>query len=582
MLKSVRCDKETFNEVHFKKDFNIVLAERTKESTKRDSRNGLGKSTLIQIIQFCLGGSISKTLSHDKLKDWTFILDIEILGKNYSIYRSTTQKNHVIVEGDCSSWIIQPEKDDSNNQLLKVGDWNKILGELLFGLKLTYPEIKKYKPTFRSCISYFARLNGITGGFLDPFTHFRNQMEWDKQVNNSFLLGLDWTYASKWQILKDRKKVLGQIREEAESGFLKGMIGSIGELEAKKVGLENQIKKQELELETFQVHPRYHKIERTATKITAQIHELVNNNVSDNKLLGYYNESVQEEKGADIGKIEKMYNEAGVLIPQIVVRRLEEVKIFHENIITNRRKFLESEINRLRRDIIERGKEVRSLSEKRAELLNILKKHKALDEYTELQKNTIALTSKIKDLENRLINLKKFEQGKSALKIDIELLQQQARISLDERTAEKNKAIDIFNSCSQALYESSGILSIDTTSTGYKFKVDIEREGSHGISNMKIFCYDLMLARLWADRDRHPGFLIHDSLLFADVDERQTALALELAANESRETQFQYICTLNSDTIPYKEFSEEFDLDRYIIRKLTDATESGCLLGIRF
>ena len=205
-----------------------------------------------------------------------------------------------------------------------------------------------------------------------------------------------------------------------------------------------------------------------------------------------------------------------------------------------------------------------------------------VSEYTKLQKDNIGLTSELKDLENRLINLKKFEQGKSALKIDFELLQQQARISLDERKGEKNKAIDIFNSFSQALYESPGILSIDTTSTGYKFKVNIEREGSHGISNMKIFCYDLMLAKLWAGRERSPGFLIHDSLLFADVDERQTALALELAANESRESKFQYICTLNSDTIPYDDFSEGFRIEKFVIKTLTDATESGCLLGIRF
>jgi len=36
-----------------------------------------------------------------------------------------------------------------------------------------------------------------------------------------------------------------------------------------------------------------------------------------------------------------------------------------------------------------------------------------------------------------------------------------------------------------------------------------------------------------------PGFLVHDSTLFADVDERQKAQALELAAREASTKGFQ-------------------------------------------
>ena len=135
---------------------------------------------------------------------------------------------------------------------------------------------------------------------------------------------------------------------------------------------------------------------------------------------------------------------------------------------------------------------------------------------------------------------------------------------------------------SQFLYESPGELSINVTPNGYAFKVDIQREGSHGISNMKIFCYDLMVAQIWATKKESPRFLIHDSILFADVDERQTAMALELAARESEKVKFQYICTMNSDGVPYNDFSEDFEFNDYIRVRLTDKTENGSLFGIRF
>ena len=99
---------------------------------------------------------------------------------------------------------------------------------------------------------------------------------------------------------------------------------------------------------------------------------------------------------------------------------------------------------------------------------------------------------------------------------------------------------------------------------------------------MKIFCYDLMLAKLWAKKAKSPIFLIHDSIIFDGVDERQKALALQLAESESKKEGFQYICTMNSDAIPRKDFDKDFDFDKYVVKTFTDAKEEGSLLGIRF
>lgn len=123
---------------------------------------------------------------------------------------------------------------------------------------------------------------------------------------------------------------------------------------------------------------------------------------------------------------------------------------------------------------------------------------------------------------------------------------------------------------------------MDITDSGYKFDVDIQRSGSRGIDSMKVFCYDLVLAELWDKKERSPGFLIHDSVIFDGVDERQRALGLQLAAKKAERLGFQYICTLNSDMAPYNEFDGDFRLDRYVRLTLTDEKPDGGLLGIRF
>lgn len=582
MIYSIKCDKPSFKSIHFKKGFNVILAERTKESTKKDSRNGLGKSTLIEIIHFCLGGNKGETLKKSQLDDWTFIIDLDLAGKRYSVSRNTSEPNKIYIEGDCSTWPIEPIVDEkTGKQLITRNDWTRVLGTLMFKLQVMYDEYK-YHPTFRSLVSYFVRKNGHSGGFLNPFQQYKNQLEWDIQVNNSYLLGLGWQYASKWQVLKDREKVLVQIKQEATTGIISDLMGNIGELEASKIRLESRVKQEKENLDSFKVHPQYNQIEDDANSITKTIHEKVNQNIDEKRLLEHYQDSLKEEKDAKPEQLKRLYKEAGLIFSEKITRKIEQVLAFHKKVVMNRKDFLSSEIERINQDIARREQEIKNLTSKRAELMQTLRTHGALKEYAQLQTNHQNTVSQLKDIASRLENLKKFEQGRSAIIVEQELLQQNAIRDMSERQEQKEEAILTFNSYSEALYEAPGTLSVNVSKKGFKFNVNIQRSGSHGIGNMKIFCYDLMLAKLWAKKAKNPGFLIHDSIIFADVDERQKALALQLAETESRKENFQYICTMNSDNVPSGDFDKDFNFDKYIVQILTDVSEDGGLLGIRF
>jgi uncharacterized protein YydD (DUF2326 family) len=188
----------------------------------------------------------------------------------------------------------------------------------------------------------------------------------------------------------------------------------------------------------------------------------------------------------------------------------------------------------------------------------------------------------LKDIEGAVANLKKFEVGRSAIKIEKEQLHQRALRDYEERAASRERAIRLFNAHSQALYAAPGRLLANVSTSGFKFDVEIERADSDGVSAMQVFCYDLTLAELWADKDPSPGFLVHDSLIFDGVDPRQRGRGLAEAAASSGRSGFQYVCTLNSDAVPYEELPDDFDLDEHVRLRLTDATPEGSLLGIRF
>ena len=580
MILSVRSNMPSFKAVEFTPGFNVILADRTKESTRGDSRNGLGKTTLFEIVHFCLGAGTRRNrgLLVAPLKGWTFTLELQIEDRSLAVTRSTDQPNRVQLQGDVDDLTDVGERQ-LDGLAVRIPDWNAFLGEQLFGLSLEEPP-PKYQPTFRSLFSYLVRRD--RDAFSSPFIHYRVQREWDKQVNNAFLLDLAWQHAGELQQLKDNENALNELRRAARDGLLQGLIGNLGNLEAERTRLDSEISQQSETLQSFRVHAQHAEIEQEANELTSRMQQMSNANITDARLLDLYLSSLEDDQDPDTDELLEVYDEVGVTMPDMVRRRLEEVQDFHRQIVANRRAYLQSEIQRIERGRSQRGLDLQAAIERRAQLLEVLQTHGALQEFTALNELHMDLVSRRNDVDNRISNLQRFEQGRSEVRVNRELLLQTARRDFEERREGRATAINVFNSNSQALYSAPGNLVVNIADTGLTFDVDILRSGSQGINNMKIFCYDLMLAQLWATKQPSPRLLMHDSTIFDGVDERQIAQSLELAHQEAENNGFQYVCALNSDTLPSNEFSHAFDLESFVRLRLTDESEDGGLLGIRY
>ena len=82
MIHGIYANQPSFHTVEFTTGLNIILADRKEDATRKDTRNGLGKSTLISIINFCLGARAEKGkgLCIESLADWIFTIDITVGG----------------------------------------------------------------------------------------------------------------------------------------------------------------------------------------------------------------------------------------------------------------------------------------------------------------------------------------------------------------------------------------------------------------------------------------------------------------------------------------------------------------------
>lgn len=581
MIRAVRTNRKGFHTTLLKSGVNLILADRSTSAGDKDTTNALGKSTLIEIIDFCLASNSSpgKGLRIEALQGWAFTLELSLSGRDVAVTRATDAPGFFAIEGATDDWPVRPTPNKEGVPGLDAKKWRAVLAWALFGISDLSAEFG-YKPSARSLLSYFVR--NQTAAYNTPFKYFENQKTWDIQVHNAFLLGLNWEKAATWQQLKDQKNALDALKQAIKTGAVDGELASLGELEAERLRLTTQLEREREALSNFRVLPQYREIESQANILTSEIHGLVNANIVDRRRLDRYRDSLVSEDAPTEDRLEALYGEAGIVLPGAVKKTLEDARAFNAQIIANRREFIAGEIAALEAAVSERETDIATLTDRRANYLSALAGQGALEELTQLQELHAATRLKVDELTNRITQLRQMTTKADTIKVEIVELKRATTLDYEERRALWSQALSLFSEFSENLYKSPGRLVIDIDDTGYKFDVEIAGSPSEGISKMKIFCYDLMLISFARQRGLGIDFLIHDSTIFDGVDPRQRAHALELAASMAAKHGFQYICTLNTDMVPVGDFTSGFDYESLVRLRLTDTDPTGSLLGFRY
>ncbi|MCP3851349.1 MAG: DUF2326 domain-containing protein, partial [Gammaproteobacteria bacterium] len=542
MIHGIYSNQASFKSVKFDKGLNVVIAERKEESDEKKTTNSRGKSTLIAIINFCLGSDANRSgLCIDELAGWNFTIDLTLLGKRVKVMREIDNPLKFLIKGDTKDWPIEPELDEeTNNHFLGLDKWKRLLGMTLFDI----PQASNLST--RSLLSYFMRSGN--DAYSKPLKFFSNQADNAAHVYNTFFIGLEHKYANKWCELDKQFKTLKALDDAIKAGVHETQ----GELEARKIELEEELSKSRRILADFKVHERYKDIQTKANQLTKELHKLANQNVFERGKLNHYERAVTEEVPPDQEKLEAIYEETGLVFPDSVKRTLGEASAFHSQVIKNRAMFLEAEIMRIKNEIANREASIKTLNDRRAECMEILNTHGALEEYSRLQEEHTKIKEKFEQILNKIEDIRDKAKKRKAIKsIKLEL-DKEATIDYEEKREIWEQAIRLFNESAKSLYGVPGEFVIDISDKGYRFNVDIPGGRGGGIGKMKVFCYDLMvICCMQKILGKNIDFLLHDSIIYEGVDERQIAHAIEQAASKAKEYGFQYIITINSDMVPY-------------------------------
>ncbi|WP_338655563.1 DUF2326 domain-containing protein [Sporosarcina psychrophila] len=566
MLKKIYSSLPNFKPVIFHEGLNIIVAEKSNPLAGKSTRNGAGKSTIIEILHFLFGGNVDKIFKSEELNEHSFSVDFEINNKDFTITRTAKQATKF--------YLTITEEEKVVSQAYSKSELIDLLTREFFW---DMPETV----SFRSTLSYFLRRDA-DGGFSESTEFIKKQRASDKKKTLSYLLGLDTDLPKEWEDLEMKRKDLNSLNKIMKNGMIDSIKMDSSYLKSEKIVYEERVQNLEAEIAKFEVLPEYRNLEQEANDITAKINDLTDRNFFLNKELAVLNQSLESEQHISTKFSTKdMYEELNILMPDSVYKRFEDVEIFHDSVVRNRRVYLLEEKEEILQRLKGNNEKIDSTAKRRQEIMIILQNKGAIDQYSKLQEELNKMKTRYAEIVNQLKTLEDIANVKTELMTGKAKLIKKMRENQAEQESYIKHAILSINHTLEELYGANH---------GTRFSVDVnEANGlvvtlskpdkkSRGINNMLIFSFDIMLIEMNKMLGRSMDFLFHDSHLFDGVDTNQTRTALLAAARKSEELNFQYITTINSDI--FSLFSNELDCYKLDIN-LTDAEESGGLLGIR-
>ena len=584
MIHSVTANKPSFKTVTFTEGLNLIVADRSQNAGTTDSRNGLGKSTLFYIIDFCLGADASRnaTLPPEYLSDWEFTIDIDLRNRRVKVTRAVDDSDVVRVVGNIDGLPIPPDSRTDDAAIYSIETWRTLLGWVFFDIPLPNDEAAvSIMPTFRRLISYFIRKT-----YDDPLLPVRGPGVDELAI--AYLLGLNWEYLSQLEPLKKSALEAQTIRTAAKID-LKKWEKTEATLRSECRALETDLERIRTALEHFDVIPGYEEIEKSVNEMTKKLHGLRNQIINSQSRLDTTTRQLNHARAALL-PVEELYAECGVVFPDAVKETLENVKRFHEEVTGSRRVILEREVKYLSQTLSALKARALKLSEERAAAMKALESKNALGEYTVLNQR---YAEKEKELQQKKVCLTHLAEAKRQLdnvKESKSEVGDAAKVEFESLRPTWNESEMFFRTLTGKFYRTPGSLNIQLLADpkkkyGFKFDPRVENDSSEGIKKIKIFAFDATLFHQQRVCEHPIDFLIHDSKIYDSTDPRQVASALLEADRISRELNGQYICAINSDKLNEEEFKAilpKETSERFIRLTLSDESDATKLLGISF
>ena len=113
MIRTLGSDLKSFKTLTFGPGLNVILADKSRGASDRQSRNGAGKTSFVELVHFLFGADAKPTgiFRSEALRDCTFTATVDLRGKLCSISRGGQKPSRIHIAGDVEDCRVA-QKDE--------------------------------------------------------------------------------------------------------------------------------------------------------------------------------------------------------------------------------------------------------------------------------------------------------------------------------------------------------------------------------------------------------------------------------------------------------------------------------------
>jgi uncharacterized protein YydD (DUF2326 family) len=557
-LKELKIEN-TFGEIRsvkFSKGLNLIVDE-TVENNKKSTGNNVGKTTVLRLVDFCLGSSGKNIYQDSEFKEQEnstikdFLFNSKVIITLSLVDDLDFPRGSIIIRKNFLKYGKKIQQINGES-ITNDKEFDLKLKELIF-------ETTVEKPTFKQIISKNIRdeknklINIVK--VLNPYTKIE-----EYEALFLFWLGINTdTHNQKELLVKEKTRedsFRKRLKKEGELSLIEQQL----ELVNSKIKEFQQIKsnynfneKFESQIEELNI------VKLNLSKLSTEFSRL---NMRRELILESKEDLENEKSNIDVNQIESLYNKASKLVPNLQVSFKETVQ-FHNDLIDEKIKYIAKELPSINDKLLSITNQITQLRDKEKKLSEFI----SASDYSEAYDDILIELNNQFERKGNLEERKKYwiTSNEKLERITDELETINSNINSKDDLIQKRITLfnKYFTKISNKLYGEEYLLSTQKNEKGYDLIVtNIEGNPSTGKKKGQIAAFDfayILFAEEIEIKLLH--FIMHDQL--ENMHDNQLSTILIDLANSIN---CQFILPIVRDKIP-----SDLNIEEQIVLRLSES-----------
>lgn len=533
---------KVIRDIEFHKGLNLIVDETPENTT--GTGNNVGKTTVLRLIDYCLGGDVDGIYRNPEDKHESYALVKDFLTGNNVIVTLILEDD---LDTPSKNVVIERDFKTGRSSLIRINGKDVTRKDFVAELESAiFPEVKTETPSFRQIIAHNIRIDNLRlENTLKTLTMGKNE---EYEALYLFMFGCpNDSAARKTQLAQEldtEKKYKRRMERNRSKNEYKAALSVIeSDIEKLVERKDNLNINENLQLDIDSLNALRAQINKltSRTSLLSLRRELINETV----------ESFDKQNfGEDVFQLEMIYKQASAYVPKMQ-RTFKELVDFHNTMLENKKAFVAQELPSIQEEIESLSVELERLKEKETVMAEKVLKSDTYEELeviivqlSELSRRKGEFESYISQIESAEKAIK--EKCEEMKKIDDGLFSADFAQRLE---AQRDKFNKIFSEVSHEIYDEQYIISYEVdTQKGkqlYKFHITDVANFSSGKKQGEISCFDIAYT-VFADQEGIP--CLH--FILNDKKELVHGNQLNKFAEAVNKYNVQFVCSMLYDKLP--------------------------------